>query len=336
MSCYHARMESSTPSRPAFDRRQFLSIAAKAAGLAAAAALPGGLALADASHPESPASFDFLFLTDTHLEPELDAAKGCDMAFRKAATLHADFCIQGGDHVFDALGVDRKRADSLFDLYEQTQQALGLKVHHTIGNHDQFGLFLRSGQEPTTPGYGKQLFIERLGPTYYSFDHKGYHFVVLDTVQPTPDRNWEARIDQPQIDWLSADLAKLPTNTPIVVTAHVPLVTAFLSYESPVPSGSGTTPKSNHPQLSVANAYEVLPLLEKHNTLAVLQGHTHINEVVKYHGIPYITSGAVCGNWWHGTRMGTPEGFTVVSLRNGKLDYRYETYGFKTIAPENT
>jgi 3',5'-cyclic AMP phosphodiesterase CpdA len=320
------------------NRRRFLSLSAMTIGAAASGvALPtlGNAASFDAAG--SPGSFDYIFLTDTHLQPELSAADGCSMAFKKAATLHADFAIQGGDHVFDALGVDRKRADSLFDLYAHTEQSLGLKVHHTIGNHDQFGIFTRSGVETTDPGYGKQMFVERVGPTYYSFDHKGYHFITLDTVQPTADRSWEARIDAPQLAWLSADLEKVPQGTPIIVTAHVPLVTAFNSYAAPAATGgSGTTPPSAHPQLMVANAYEVLPLLEKHNTLAVFQGHTHINEVVQYHGIHYITSGAVSGNWWHGTRMGTPEGFTVVSLRNGKLDWRYETYGFKTVAPQNT
>jgi 3',5'-cyclic AMP phosphodiesterase CpdA len=315
------------------NRRQFLSQSVLAAG---AAILPNPMPSAAA--PEAhPGDFDFFFITDTHLEPELDAAHGCAMAFRKAAALHADFAIQGGDHVFDALAVDRNRAHSLFDLYAQTEQALGLQVHHTIGNHDQFGLFAKSGVEANSAGYGKQMFIERLGPTYYSFDHKGYHFVVLDTVQPTSDRSWEARIDQPQIDWLASDLAKLPVGTPIVVTGHVPLVTAFSAYTAPnAAGGSGATPVSTHPQLSVANAYEVLPLLEKYNVLAVLQGHTHINEVVSYRGIEYITSGAVSGNWWRGTRMGTPEGFTVVSLRGGKLTHRYETYGFKSVDPQNT
>ena len=88
--------------------------------------------------------------------------------------------------------------------------------------------------------------------------------------------------------------------------------------------------------MSVANSDEVIALFEGHNVLAVLQGHTHINERVDWHGVPYITGGAVCGNWWHGTRLGTPEGYTVVSLRGGKLTTRYETYGFHSVAPENT
>jgi len=85
--------------------------------------------------------------------------------------------------------------------------------------------------------------------------------------------------------------------------------------------------------LTVANTPQVLKALEGHNVIAVLQGHTHVNETVSYKNTQYITSGAVCGNWWHGPRMGTPEGFTVVSLREGKISTRYETYGFRSIDP---
>ena len=319
------------------NRRQFLASGAIAAGALVSGAAT--VAVEPAGAPAAPGSFDFLFLTDTHIQPELDAAHGCSMAFRKAASIPADFAIQGGDHVFDALAVDRKRADSLFDLYAHTEQALGLKVHHTIGNHDHFGIFPKSGVALGSDGYGKQMFIERVGPTYYSFDHKGYHFVVLDTIQPTPDRSWEARIDDAQLTWLKDDLANITPGTPVIAVAHVPLITAAAEYAAPsAPSGSGVASSSAavHPQLSVANAWQVLPLLEAHNTLAVLQGHTHINEVIRFRGISYVTSGAVCGNWWHGTRWGIPEGFTVVSLRNGKIDWRYETYGFKTVDPQNT
>ena len=328
------------------DRRGFLK--GTAAGLAAgwlggngvlAGAQPGGRGVdagADSAGHDGPGSFDYIFLTDTHLEPELSANEGCAMAFRKMAGMKAEFAIQGGDHIFDALAVDRKRADSLFDMYAQTEQALGLKVHHTIGNHDHFGLFTKSGVDTTSPGYGKQMYTERVGPTYYSFDQKGYHFVVLDTIQPTDDRSWEARIDEPQLKWLREDLGKLAAGTPLIVTAHVPLASGAASYEPTGASGSGVAVANPHPQLIVANAWEVIRLLEQHNTLAVFQGHTHINEVVNFRGIPFITSGAVCGNWWHGTRLGIPEGFTVVSLRNGVLTHRYETYGWKTVDPKNT
>jgi 3',5'-cyclic-AMP phosphodiesterase len=304
------------------NRRNFLAMTG-AAGVAAAL---GTSAIAKPAHT---ADFTFLFLTDTHLQPELNAAQGCAQCFKKARVIKADFVIQGGDHVFDSLAVSRERAAGLFDLYAKTEQDLGLKLHHTLGNHDCFGVYKDSGVQPEDPLYGKKMFEDRFGKTYYSFDHKGVHFIVLDSIGITPDRAYEGRIDAAQLAWLKADLQALPPGSPIIVSVHIPLVSAFESY---VPAPAKTP---EHHGLTIANAYEVIALWEGHNVLAVLQGHTHINETVVWRGVPYITSGAVCGNWWHGTRMGTPEGFTVAQVKGGKLLTRYETYGFKSVDPKN-
>ena len=252
------------------------------------------------------------------------------MAFKKARTIKADFAINGGDHVFDALGVPKQRALQLFDLYGKTEQDLGLKVYHTVGNHDVLGIYTASGIPATDPLYGKKLFEDRFGKAYYSFDHKGHHFIVLDSIGITDDHAYEGRIDAAQLQWLATDLAALPAGTPIIVTVHIPLVSAYGSYLPEVPK-----PPAHH-SLTVANANEVLALFEGQNVLGVLQGHTHVNETVRWKGVPYITSGAICGNWWQGTHLGTPEGFTVVTVANNKLTTRYETYGFKSISPNNT
>ena len=297
-------------------RREFLTLLG-ATGLAAAA--PRSLFAA------TPEPFTFLFVTDAHIQPALNAAIGTDMAFKKARTFNADFAIQGGDHVFDALGVPKQRALSLFDLYDKTEQDLGLKVYHTIGNHDVLGIYPASGVASTDPQYGKKLYEDRFGKRFYSFDHKGHHFIVLDSIGITDDRAYEGRVDADQLKWLAADLAALPKATPIIVSVHIPLVSAFASY---LPEAQTA---SKHHSLTVANANEVLDLFEGHNIIGVLQGHTHINENVEYKGVNYITSGAICGNWWKGVRMGTPEGFTVVQVANGRMTTRYETYGFKAV-----
>jgi Icc protein len=311
-----------------FDRRHFLSLLGSAGAVTALGSSPlaHGMMLA----PTAIEDFEFIFFTDTHLQPELDGAKGCDMAFKKMGGIKADFAIQGGDHVFDALGVPKSRSLSLFDLYDKTQQDLSLKVYHTIGNHDCLGIYTASGMEPSDPLYGKKYYVEHVGKTYYSFDRKGVHFIVLDSIGITPDRAYEGRIDATQMQWLAEDLKAQAEGTPIIVVSHIPLVSAFASYV-PVPA----TPPAHHGN-TVANSDEVIRLFEGHNVLAVLQGHTHINERVEWHGVPYITSGAVSGNWWKGVHMGTPEGFTVVSLRGGKLTTRYETYGFHSVDPHNT
>lgn len=318
---YHGLVMSS------LSRRRFLSLLG-ATGVSAAVA-PSILSASTPSvHAQEP--FTFLFVTDAHIQPELNGVVGTDMAFKKARAVKADFAINGGDHVFDALGVPKQRALTLFDLYDKTEQDLGVKVYHTIGNHDVLGIYPASSVAQDDPLYGKKLFEQRFGKLYYSFDHKGHHFIVLDSIGITPDRAYEGRVDAVQLQWLAADLTALRPETPVIVSIHIPLVTAFGAY---IPE---TAVAPAHHGLSVANANQVLDLFAGHNVLGVLQGHTHINETVLWKGVPYITSGAVCGNWWHGTRLGTPEGFTVVTVANNKLTTHYEPSGFQSVAPQNT
>ncbi|MGA7921818.1 MAG: metallophosphoesterase [Candidatus Acidiferrales bacterium] len=311
-----------------FDRRKFLKSLATAS---AAAVLPGAGLLdirGAQSEPPPAGNFDFIFFTDTHIQPELDAAHGCAMAFAKIAKSNADFAICGGDLVFDAMGTGRARADMLFDLYQRTEDSLKMPLHHTIGNHDLFGILSISGIEPGDPHYGKKMYEDRFGAqTYYSFDHKGYHFIVLDSVAPTPDRQWEGRVDAAQLHWLVQDLAATDPRTPVVVITHVPLITGYLAY-GPKPDGT-----LRHDTVSVANSSDVTSLFAQHNILVVLQGHLHINELVHFRNCQYACCGAVCGNWWHGPRLAYPEGYTRVSLNNGNITWRYETYGFKSVDP---
>jgi Icc protein len=312
------------------NRREFLrSLAAAGASVGAASLVPG-LAASDLlfAGMESPGSFDLIFFTDTHIEPELDASHGCAMCFSKIRALKPDFAINGGDHVFDAMGVAGRRANELFDLYDKTEQTLGMPLHHTIGNHDLFGVLTQSGARPSDPEYGKKLYEDRIGrKTYYSFDYKGYHFVVLDSIQPTADRHWDARVDEGQLAWLGRDLESVGPLKPVIVVIHVPLVSGFGTYST------RRNPESKYSTVAVGNSPEILSKFERYNVLAVLQGHLHVNEVVDYKGVRYATCGAVCGNWWHGPHLGFPEGFTVVSLREGKIEWRYETYGFKSVDP---
>ncbi|ETC98229.1 MULTISPECIES: metallophosphoesterase family protein [Asaia] len=313
-------------------RRRFLRSAALT-GLAA-----GTIGLTDralALAPQRPAmlghdDFSFVFLTDTHIQPELDASKGCLDCFRQVRSANADFTLQGGDHVFDALGVPKSRALSLMDLYKQTADTLGHQVYNTMGNHDVMGIYTKSGIEPSDPLYGKKYYTDNFGAPYYAFNHKGVHFVVLDSIGITADRSYEGFIDQAQIDWLSRDLAAMPAGMPVIVSTHIPLVTAVEDYAPP----PGKAPA--HQGTRVKNAWQVLELFDHYNVIGVFQGHTHVLETVTWHGVPYITGGAVSGNWWHGTRLGTPEGYLVVRVEKGRVIPDYVTYGFRTIDPKNT
>ena len=289
--------------RGSLSRRNFLFTAAAASTASAA----------------STDSFTFVHITDTHIQPELHATEGCRSCFDRVNKLAPDFVIHGGDLVFDAAEVAPRRAREVYDLYTTTIRRIEAPVHTLVGNHDIFGVALSSGVQPGDPQYGKRIFEDKIGRRYSSFMHKGWQFITLDSIYLTNDRSFVGRIDDEQLAWLAGELAGIPKSRPMIVATHIPLVTGFPQYaESKAPLAT----------LTVGNAREVLNLLWPYNLKAVLQGHTHVREIIKYSGCQFITSGAVCGNWWRGLRMGHPEGFGVLRVHNGEVEWRYETYGF--------
>jgi hypothetical protein len=54
--------------------------------------------------------------TDTHIQRELKADEGVARCFGRLSKLKPDFCLAGGDSVFDVLERDKSRARELFDM----------------------------------------------------------------------------------------------------------------------------------------------------------------------------------------------------------------------------
>jgi Icc protein len=305
------------------NRRKFLSGAALGAAALAAHAVTG-VSPATYFLPEDTARakdrFSFVHMTDLHIEPERHAATGCAKCITRINALAPEFVVCGGDLVYDAGEVGYPRAKQLYDLYQETLKPLNARVHTVIGNHDLFGVVPKSGAVPDDPHFGKRIFEERVGPRYSSFDYKGWHFVLLDSIGTRSGRDFIGYVDAAQLDWLRADLAGMRPGTPLVVATHVPLVSAVLQ----IVADRG----KNAETYLVTNSREVLEVLWPYRPKAVLQGHTHIRETILYDGCQFITSGAVCGNWWKGPREGHPEGFGVLTVQGDEIHWRYETYGF--------
>jgi 3',5'-cyclic AMP phosphodiesterase CpdA len=291
-------------------RREFIR---SAAALALTPTL-GGL-----SAPEAE-SFSFAHFTDIHIEPEKRAAVGSAACFDRLNSLEPEFALCGGDLVFDAAESARSRGIELFDLYAETSRRISPKVYSVPGNHDVFGLSNKSGILASDPLYGKKMFEDRIGQRFSSFEHKGWHFLLLDSIGTTPQREFIGLIDEDQLAWLRTELRSIGPIKPIIVMTHVPLLSAVLQIV-PDPWKTAST-------YLVTNSQEVLGILRPYNVKAVLQGHTHICENVIYNGCQFLTSGAVCGNWWKGPRCGHPEGFAMVTVKGGSVSWRYETYGF--------
>lgn len=270
---------------------------------------------------DSSDTFNFVFMTDIHVQPEGKAQEGFAAAINKVNQLKPDFVITGGDLIMDALAQTEGRADSLYDLYENMMGQFIMPVYNTMGNHEVFGLYEESGIAPEHPEYGRQMFRKRLGKgtTYQSFDNKGWHFIILDGIGFTPERRYFGHIDSVQLDWLKNDIARIDQKTPIVLSTHIPLFSIYGQMKNGpnFANGQGSV---------VTNALDVMKVLENHNVKLVLQGHLHVVEEIQYGNTTYITGGAVSAAWWKGLRDGFPEGFVVVNVDNDNFSWEYMTY----------
>ncbi len=154
--------------------------------------------------------------------------------------------------------------------------------------------------------------------------------MLLDAVGFTPERRYTADIDSLQRLWIENDLKNLKKETPIVISTHIP----FISAAEQIHSGGNA---SNGKSTAVGNSHKVLSLFENHNLRIVLQGHLHIVEEIIFKDIHFITGGAVCGRWWLGERAGFPEGFAVIDIQNEKdFSWHYQTYGWKAVEEEKS
>jgi 3',5'-cyclic-AMP phosphodiesterase len=311
---------------PAVSRRRFLE---GVLGMLAASQLSGFSA-----PPPPPAdAFRFAFVTDLHLMQggALHSAQGIAMCLQAVENLNPrpDFILCGGDLVNDARQMTVVDAGAEYDLFLKTwHNNTGLPAYWTFGNHD---LTATSLADPPVndPRYCKGLFKQRLGLSklFYSFDHKGWHFVVLDDIALLPDKSYEGLLFDDELAFLRADLQAHGAKPTILVT-HIPLFSA-LPFSIALAQATGfhvKTPKN----LVCTNADTAINDLSGHNVRAVLCGHLHRYEENMIHGVPFYNSGAVCGNYWTGPMFGCPEGYGVVDVgANGSVKFDYRTYGWK-------
>src|SRR5579872_5169506 len=112
------------------NRRNFL----RGSGLAAAACALGGTRgraqESERSGMLSAESFTFAFFTDVHIEPEMDAPQGTELAMELINASDAEFAICGGDHVFDALKAHKERILDQYQLYAEAESSLRMPVWH--------------------------------------------------------------------------------------------------------------------------------------------------------------------------------------------------------------
>jgi predicted phosphodiesterase len=187
------------------DRRSFLRLGAVGGGAVFMSGLYG-----KAWAQQGGDDFYFVQLSDSHwgyrgpANPEAQDTLRQAVAAVNALPQKPDFIVFTGDltHSTDDPAERRRRMAE----FKQIVAGLAVKqIRFLPGEHDAS---LDQGA----------AFQELFGPTHYSFDHKGVHFIALDNVSDPG-----ARIGEAQLAWLKADLAARRPDAPIVVLTHRPL-----------------------------------------------------------------------------------------------------------------
>ncbi|MBI2514057.1 MAG: metallophosphoesterase [Opitutae bacterium] len=322
------------------NRRRFLQqSSALALGAAAGIASP----VAFAAPPANPARKRVLraaHLTDIHVRPDQPdlqhPAAGMAEAIRhaQAQAERPDLLLFGGDCIGDALYTPKDEVLAQWDVWNRvfsTEVKTPAKL--CLGNHDIYGWAHKDrAAAERDPAYGKTLAVERLGmkDLYYSFDQSGWHFVVLDSMQPdyATDHHYIARLDEAQFAWLAHDLAATAPATPICVLSHIPIFSAAALFDGPRERGADWVVPGAWMHI---DARRIKDLFRQHpNVKVCLSGHLHMEDDVTYLGVRYLCNGAVCGGWWKGKHQEFGPTYALVdfyddgSVENTFVRYRGE------------
>jgi 3',5'-cyclic AMP phosphodiesterase CpdA len=299
-------------------RRNFVkTVALGSAGLmapAGCAVLPVRSAAEPPRHPD----FCFVHLTDMHVREKRKGHLGYQACIEsvKALRPRPEFALMGGDLAFDGNYTPKPEFENQIRWYKEISDSLGIPYYNCIGNHDALGWSARRKVDADDPEIGKIMIMDRLGMerSYYSFDHKGWHFFVLDSIYPVETDNGpsqEPRIGEEQLDWLRFDLGDA-CGKPTVGVTHI---AAFCNIGQI--QGNPEMRAMNH--MVVKDNKDLRLILERHSVKALLQGHSHKTEDFIFNGVRYLTSPAVSAAWWGGNWTGDPPGYTVFYCKDGEL-----------------
>jgi hypothetical protein len=213
------------------------------------------------------------------------------------------FGVAVGDIMFDDL--------ALYPEYERAVKATGVPFFQVVGNHDL-------DYEAPSSHLATSTFMRHFGPTYYSFDVGAVHYVVLQDVL-YHGTGYVGYIDEPQLQWLEADLALVEPGRLVVVFLHIPLESKQWRREQ------GQRAQASVSVNNRAAVYERLRGFKAH----VVSGHTHDNEHVFEGGVHEHVHGTVCGAWWSGPicHDGTPCGYGIFDVDGEAISWVHKATG---------
>lgn len=269
--------------------------------------------------------FSFLHLTDMHVRRKRQGHKGYEACIDavNAKETTSEFVIMGGDLAFDGNYTPKEEFIDQIDLYKGISDQLKVPYYHCIGNHDVLGWNSRRKVPVDDPDLGKKLIMDRLAmeKSYYSFNYKNWHFVVMDSIYPVMAAHgpsYKAKFGEEQLEWLRFDLGR-NFGMPTVIVTHI---AAFCH----LGQMNGDPEFNAVGHMVVEDTQDFRHIIERHNVKAVLQGHSHIPEDYYFNGVWYITSQSVSAAWWGGNWKGFEPGYTVLTTSGDSLNWERKAF----------
>jgi Icc protein len=193
--------------------------------------------------------FSFVQISDSHIgfnkEANPDVTATLQIAVDRINGTEAppDFLLHTGD-------ISQLSKPSEFDVAEQVLKgAKAGRIFYVPGEHD----VLSDDGRQYLDRFGKGT----KGKGWYSFDHKGAHFIGLVNVVDLKAGGLGS-LGSGQLRWLEDDVRRLKSSTPVVVFAHIPLWTVYPDW------GWGTD-----------DSEQALGYLKRFGSVSVLNGHIH-------------------------------------------------------------
>lgn len=256
--------------------------------------------------------FIFAHITDVHIASPANALSLHKLLTElDGAKVKPSFVVITGDLVALGDAVTAKVAKQWFELFTGASEGVSLPIYHVVGNHDVVGVNFKGddGVDAFSDDYGKGMFEAQLNPRYYGFEYGGIHFLALD-LHPIYDRRQAIGLDPKQVEWLRQYARCLKTGTRLIIFTHAPIV-----------------------QMPAQQAIWLLGTFSHCKLLSIHSGHDHRTYSINFGSFRQFVSGALSGSWWTGANSdGYPQGFSIVTVGDDKVDVRY-TPAWKKLAP---
>lgn len=321
-------------------RREVLGIVTGAVAAGGVGSLIGSEAHASTNH-QGASGFCFVFMPDFHLRREFASADGMVKALKSAMILDPKpaFVVTGGDLCQNLRDQALDECTEMADLFVAIwSRHVDVPTFHALGNHDPAGWGKGLGSFPggtDHPWFGFRLMQRKLNmpALSHSFDHGGWHFVIVHNAKPADPPGSGTVIgefEEAALAFLRDDLSKAANKgKPTMLFGHYPPVTAIEFFNGEAKHNDEAKRWELGYNRATRNPMALVEAIGEANVKAFFSGHIHRLDQIEVKGQRLICAGSVSGDQWRGPDVDTEEGFAIIDCRpDGSFDYRYHEYGW--------